>query len=57
MKTENGGKIYIHVHPEIENVLKEEEQQYIMDLEKKIKSRIIITSQNNLHMEQYEISS
>ncbi|MBN2060205.1 MAG: Rne/Rng family ribonuclease [Deltaproteobacteria bacterium] len=57
LKTENGGSIYIHVNPEIESVLKEEEQQSIMELEKRINSRIIIISQNNLHMEQYEISS
>lgn len=49
--------IYISVNPEIDNVLKEEEQQSIMELEKKINKRIIILSQKNFHLEQYEIST
>ena len=35
-------------------VLKEEEQQYILDLEKKLNRRIIIV-QRDFHLEQYEI--
>jgi ribonuclease G len=53
----NGGNIYVRVNPEIGNVLKEEEQQSIMDLEKKISRRIIIISQKDFHMEQYAIST
>jgi ribonuclease G len=53
----NGGNIYVQVNPEIGNVLKEEEQQSIMDLEKKINRRIIIISQKDFHMEQYTIST
>ena len=52
----NNGCIYIRVNPEIDHVIKEEEQQSIMDLEKKIEGRIIITSDEDLHLEQYEIS-
>ncbi|RPI77245.1 MAG: Rne/Rng family ribonuclease [Desulfobacteraceae bacterium] len=48
--------IYIHVNPEIENILKEEEQQYIIELEKRAGQRIIILSDRDLHLEQYEIS-
>jgi Ribonuclease G/E len=47
----------VQVNPDIANVIKEDEQQSIMGLEKKIKRRIIIISQNDYHMEQYTISS
>jgi len=53
----NGGNIYVQVNPEIGNVLKEEEQQSIMDLEKSINKRIIIISKKDLHMEQYIINT
>ena len=53
---EDGG-IYVQVNPEIDHVLKEEEQQSIMDLEKRINRRIIIISKENFHIEQYEIST
>jgi len=49
--------IYIRVNPEIDDVLKEEEQQSIMELEKRINRRIIIIAEQNLHVEQYEIST
>jgi len=51
-----GGNIYVQVNPEIGSVLKEEEHQSIMDLEKNINRRIIIISQKDLHMEQYIIN-
>ncbi len=55
--SEHDDKVYIQVNPEIANVIKEDEQQSIMSLEKKIKRRIIIISQNDFHMEQYTIST
>lgn len=54
--TKEGGHIHVHVNPEIDYVLKEEEQQSIMDLERRINRRIVITAKDNLHMEEYEIS-
>jgi len=54
--TENGGSIYVRVNPAIDTVLKEEEQESIMELEKLINRRIIIIAQKNFHMEQYELS-
>jgi ribonuclease G len=51
------GDIYIQVNPEIDKVLKEEEQQSVMDLERRINRRIIIRAEENLHIEQYEIST
>ena len=55
--SENDDKVYIQVNPEIANVIKEDEQQSIMSLEKKIKRRIIIISQKDFHMEQYTINT
>lgn len=49
--------IYIRVNPEIDKVLKEEEQQSVVELEKRLNRRIIIISQPNLHVEQYEIAT
>jgi ribonuclease G len=48
--------IYVHVNPEIENRLKEDEQQYIMELERRTGRRIIILADRDQHLEQYEIS-
>lgn len=55
--SEKNGNIFVRVNPDIDNVLKEEEQQSIMELEKRINRRIIILAQKNLHIEQYEIST
>jgi ribonuclease G len=54
---ESSSGLYVRVHPEIGNVLKEEEQQSIMELEKRLDRRIIIISHKAFHMEQYEIST
>jgi len=53
----NGGNIYIYVNPALDQILKEEEQQSIMDMERKMNRRIIILAKENLHIEQYEIRS
>lgn len=55
--TSQGAQVLVHVNPLIARVLKEEEQQTVIDLEKRINRRIIISENENLHMEQYEISS
>ena len=52
-----GPQVLVHVNPLIARVLKEEEQQSVIDLEKRINRRIIISEKENLHMEQYEIAS
>jgi ribonuclease G len=51
-----GENIYIHVNHEIADVLKEEEQQSIIELEKGLGMSIIIVSHKDYHMEQYDIS-
>lgn len=52
-----GGDIYVLVNPEIDHILKEEEQESVMDLEKRIDKRIIIIARDTFHVEQYEIST
>jgi ribonuclease G len=49
------GDIFVNVHPEIAHVLKEEEQESVVDLERRVKRRITISEKEGLHMEQYEI--
>ncbi|MBW1720731.1 MAG: Rne/Rng family ribonuclease [Deltaproteobacteria bacterium] len=53
---ELGDKIVVEVNPEIDHVLKEEEQESILDLERRLGRRIVILPRDHLHMEQYEIS-
>jgi len=50
-------QVLVHAHPEVARVLKEEEQQSVIDLERRINRRVIILEKENLHIEQYEISS
>jgi len=52
-----GGPVYLLVHPEIEHALKEEEHDPVVQTEKRIDRRVIITSRRDFHIEQYEISS
>ena len=52
-----GNEIYVHVNPEIAQMLKEEEQQSILDLEKRVNRRIVILARESAHLEEYEISA
>jgi ribonuclease G len=54
--SDNGSSVYALVNPEIENALKEDEQESIVDLERRVGRRIIIIPKENFHVEQYEIS-
>jgi len=49
--------VYVLVNPEIENVMREEEQDSVMDLEKRINRRIIVIAKKAFHIEQYEITT
>jgi ribonuclease G len=51
------GNIYVRVNTEIARVLKEEEQQSIVDLERRINRRIIILAKEDLHLEEYEVTN
>lgn len=52
---EEGGHAYATVNPEIDNVLREEEQESIIDLERRLGRRITIIAKESFHLEQYEI--
>jgi len=52
-----GENIYVNVNAEIANVLKEDEQQSIIELEKGLNRRIIIISHKDYHIEQYDINT
>jgi ribonuclease G len=53
---EDNGHATVLVHPEIDIVLREDEQESIIELEKRIKRRIMIIPKADFHLEQYEIS-
>ena len=44
-------------NPEIHNVLREEEQESVIELEKSLNKRIIVIAKEGLHLEQYEITA
>ncbi|MBI3609422.1 MAG: Rne/Rng family ribonuclease [Nitrospirae bacterium] len=48
-------KIIIGVHPDVANLLYDEERQSIDDLEREMHKKIIIKADSNLHIEQYDI--
>lgn len=48
--------VYVLVNPEIENVMREEEQDSVMGLERRINRRIIVIAKKAFHIEQYEIT-
>ena len=52
-----GDGICVQVNPEIAQMLKEEEQQSVMDLEKRINRRIVILAKEGAHLEEYEIAA
>ena len=52
-----GANIFVRVNPQIDHVLKDEEQQSVVDMEKRINRPIIIIAKEEFHLEQYEISS
>ncbi len=55
--SEADDKIYVQVNPDIADAIKEDEQQFIMEMEKRINRRIIILSRKDYHVEQYTIST
>ncbi len=51
------GIVYVSVNSTIENILREEEQESITALEKRLKKRIVIIVKENFYLEQYEIDA
>lgn len=50
------GSLYVLVNPVIDHMLREEEQQSIVELEKRVKKRITILTRDHFHLEQFEIT-
>jgi ribonuclease G len=50
-----GGQALVQVHPAVEAILMEEEQESLMDLERRIKRRVVIETSDDLHIENYQI--
>ncbi len=48
-------KIIIGVHPDVANLLYDEERQSIDELEREFHKKVIIKADSNLHIEQYDI--
>jgi Ribonuclease G/E len=55
MHLDEGGSIRIVVNPEVDKILREEEQGSVIDLEKRTGKRIIITGKEHFHQEQYSV--
>ncbi len=53
----NGKKVLIHVHPDVADILLNEEAQMVDLLQEEIGHEIMIRSADDLHIEQYEIIS
>ncbi|NCO59224.1 MAG: Rne/Rng family ribonuclease [Deltaproteobacteria bacterium CG_4_8_14_3_um_filter_51_11] len=49
-------QLYLTVNPKVEEMLREEEQESVFDLENRTGKRIIIVSNKEFHLEQYDIS-
>jgi ribonuclease G len=47
--------VFLRVNPEVEATLREEEQEAVVDLEKRLEKRIRIRGVEDFHLEQYEI--
>jgi len=51
-----GEEVLVAVNPEIASLMKEEEQECILDLERRLGKRIVIASRQDYHLEQYELT-
>lgn len=51
----HGNRIYVHVHPIVYEALNSEEQDGLVELEKKIYKKIILKAEDSLGVEQYEM--
>jgi ribonuclease G len=53
---QSGGQATVQVHPAVETMLMEEEQESLVDLERRIGKRIVIETRDNVHIEYYRIN-
>ena len=49
--------VVLNVHPEIGQILKEDEQHSVMELERRFNTSVIIKSHSEFHIEQYNINT
>jgi len=47
--------VIIIVHPKVADLLYEEEHEYLEGLEKRLRKKIVIKTDYNMHQEQYQI--
>lgn len=52
----HGSKVMLSVHPQVADLLYDEERRGLEDLEKRFKKRIIVRAKPGFHQEQFEIS-
>ena len=51
----NGQALYLTVHPEIKEMLLDEERDALAEMESRLRKRVIIRSDENLHLEEYHV--
>lgn len=51
-----GNKIFVAMHPEVADLIYEEERIYLEQLENHIRKKIVIKVKENLHIEEFEIN-
>lgn len=52
----HGSKVMLSVHPQVADLLYDEERRGLEDLEKRFKKRIVVRAKPGFHQEQFEIS-
>jgi ribonuclease G len=50
-----GKRVVLMVHPKVADLLYEEERDYLEALEKRIKKKVVVKTDYNMHQEQYQI--
>ena len=50
-----GKRVVLMVHPKVADLLYEEEREYLEALEKRIKKKVVVKTDYNMHQEQYQI--
>ncbi|MBN2720644.1 MAG: Rne/Rng family ribonuclease [Proteobacteria bacterium] len=53
--TLEGRRVIITVHPKVADLLYEEEHEFLEGLEKKLKKKVVLKTDYNMHQEQYQI--
>ena len=55
IKKSEGNKVFIYAHPEVTARLCSEDAEMVETLEETFGKQLVIRSENNYHIEQYEI--